>query len=120
MFSPNLGIFYFTFEQLEKIRISRDSIANFFGRFLRFLQPFRLRRVSLLRKLIDVRILHKFVQSSRSNFSRIGTSLKSGVSISSRNFFNKMNFNLPKDCKSKEKKKLKTISFYKVLQFNET
>ena len=60
--------------------------------------------------MIDVRILHKFIQSSRSNFSRTGTSLKSGVSISSREFFNSMNFNLPKDCKSKEKKNLKQLA----------
>ena len=74
------------------------------------LQPFRLRRVSLLRKLIEGWILNKFIQSSRSNFSRTGTSLKFGVSISSTELFNSMNFNLPKDCKSKEKKNLKQLA----------
>ena len=122
MFPPNSGIFLI-FEHPERIRVSRDSISNLFGRDFRFLQPFRLRKVSFLRTTTDGCTLDKFKQSSRTNFSRNGTSVKTGVSIISRNFFNKMNFNLPKDCKSekkKKKKKIKKISLYKVLQFNET
>ena len=98
MFSPNSGIL-FTFEQLERIRISRDFISNLLGSFLRFLQPFRLRSMRFLWTPFDGCKPSKLIQSSRTNFFRFGISLKLRVSINFSDLFNWMNFNLSKDCK---------------------
>ena len=117
IFSPNSGIL-FKFEQPERIRISRNSISNLLRRLLRFLQSFRLRKVSFWWTPIDGCKERKFIQPSRSNFSIFGISLKSGVSINFSDFFNLMNFKLSKDCKN-PKRKIKKISFYKIIRFNE-
>ena len=109
MFYPNSGI-VFKLEHSERIRISRDSISNFLGRLLRFLQPFRLRRVSFLWTPIDGCISRKFIQSSRTNFSRIGILAKSGVSNNFRDPFNSMNFNISQDCKNPKRHKKKNLA----------
>ena len=43
---PQTLEFFFTFEHIEKIRISRDFISNLLGRVSRFLQPFKPRNLS--------------------------------------------------------------------------
>ena len=113
MFSPNFGIFKI-FEQPERIRVSRDSIPNLFGRDFRFMQPFRLRKVSFLRTTIDGCTLDKYKQSSRTNFSRNGTSVKTGVSISFRGLLIRIDFNLWNDCEKPKKKKKKKLASTKI------
>ena len=84
----------FIFEQPKRIRISRDSISILLGRQLRFLQPFRLRRVSFLWTAIAGWTSSRFIQPSSINFSRFGTPLKSRVAMRFMELFNLMDFKL--------------------------
>ena len=97
MFPTNCGSFL-RLEQPERLRVTREPTSNVLGRCLSVLQDCRLRRTSFLRIPMDGWSSHKFVQYSRTNFSRFGTPVKSGVIIRSKESVKSMNFNLSKFC----------------------
>jgi hypothetical protein len=68
-------------EQPDRSKNSRDSKLIKFGRLLRRLQFRKFNRLRHLRNPMDGWTLDKLVQPSSSSLSRLGTPVKSGVSI---------------------------------------